>query len=149
MRLDIGAVKNNRIKSNNILKLKNMREELDYIEDLRSMTKSEIHWFIRGNLIKEGKKIRFEMSGYDGSSRGSCTIHNQKVLNTFAYLGIYDHTHFLCLDFYQGSPSIALMYLGGDRLMYGEDLNGYSTTEIIYKIFELTILSNKTKRIRG
>jgi len=126
-----------------------MREELDYIEDLRSMTKSEIHWFIRGNLIKKGKKRRFKMSGYDHSGRGSCTIHNQKVLNTFAYLGIYDHTDFLCLEFYQGSPSIALMYLGSDKLMYSEELNGYSTTEIIYKIFELTILSNKRKRIRN
>ena len=126
-----------------------MREELDYIEDLRSMTKSEIHWFIRGNLIKKGKKKRFQMSGYDIGSRGSCTIHNQKVLNTFAYLGIYDYTDFLCLDFYKGSPSIAYSYWGNDKLMYSEDLNGYSTTEIIYKIFELTILSNKTKRRRN
>ena len=125
-----------------------MREQPDYAENLKSMTKTEIHWFIRGNLVKKGKKLRFRMSGGDDGKRGSCTIHNQKVLNIFAYLGIYDYTHFLFLDFNKGCPSLALRYLDSDGVLLDEDfMHGYSTTEIIYGILKLTVLSdNKTRR---
>ena len=126
----------------------------DYVEDLKSMTTEEIHSFIRNHLNKDGRKIRFNMSGYDGYVdgeilKGSCTIHNQKILNKFAYLGIYDYTKILVLDFYKGCPNLALMYWGSDELFYDEHtMGGYKTTELIHKIFELTILSDKTKRTR-
>tara|TARA_R110000764_G_scaffold72135_1_gene148154 strand:- start:225 stop:623 length:399 start_codon:yes stop_codon:yes gene_type:complete len=131
-----------------------MIEKPDYIQDLKSMTTEEIHAFIRNHLNKDGRKIRFKMSGYDDNVdneilKGSCTIHNQKILNKFAYLGIYDYTNFLVLDFYKGWPTLALMYWCSDELFYDEHtMGGYKTTELIHKIFELTILSDKTKRTR-
>jgi len=139
MRLDIGAVKN-----------KDMIEKKYYVDDLKSMTTEEIHSFIRNHLNKDGEKIRFNMSGYDDYVKGSCTIHNQKVLNKFAYLGIYDYTSFLVLDFYKGCPILALMYWCSDELFYDEHtMGGYKTTELIHKIFELTIFTDKRKRRRG
>ena len=126
-----------------------MREQPDYVENLKSMTVTEIHWFIRGNLVKDGKKLRFSMSGGDGGDSGSCTIHNQKVLNIFAYLGIYDYTHFLFLDFHKGCPSLALRYLDSDGVVIDRDfMHGHSTTEIIYEILKLTVLSNRKTRRR-
>jgi hypothetical protein len=131
-----------------------MREKEDYVKFLKTMTKNEILWFIRGNLIKDGEKLRFNMSGGDGTGdgiiKGSCTVHNQKVLNTFAYLGIYDYTHSLFLDFHKGGSSIFLKYWGKEDVIDEDDFtNGYSTSEIIFKIFELTIFSNRTTRRRN
>jgi len=132
-----------------------MIQKKDYAESLKSMTTEEIHSFIRNHLNKDGRKMRFNMSGYDSYVdneilKGSCTIHNQKILNKFAYLGIYDYTNFLVLDFYKGWPKLALMYCYSDELFYDEHtLGGSKTTELIHKIFELTILSGKSKRRRN
>ena len=127
-----------------------MIQKQDYIEDLKSMTKNEILWFIRASLIKDGEKLSFNMSGYDNNKKGSCTVHNQNILNTFSYLGIYDYTKFLFLDFYKGGSAIYLMYWESDDFIFDDDFfNGYSTSEIIYEIFKLTIFSNKAKRRRG
>ena len=83
------------------------------------------------------------------SKMGSCTVHNQKVLNVFAYLGLYDYTDFLFLDFYKGGSRLYFKYWNDDELYINEDFtNGHSTSEIIYEIFTLTILSNKTTRRR-
>jgi hypothetical protein len=131
-----------------------MRETEDYVKVLKTMTKNEILWFIRGNLIIDGEKLRFNMSGGDGTGdgiiKGSCTVHNQKVLNTFAYLGIYDYTQSLFLDFYKGGSSILLKYWEKEDVIFNEEFgNGNSTSEIIFKIFELTIFSNRIKRRRN
>jgi len=124
-----------------------MREEPNYAEYIKTMSEEEIYSFIRGSLIKKGKKLRFIMSGYD-SKKVNCTVHNQKVLNTFAYLGIYDYTEFLFLDFYKGGSTLALKYWRDEFIFDEEFGNGNSTSQIIFKIFELTILSERAQRRR-
>ena len=136
--------------------MKTQKEQSEYIETLKTMEESEIREFIRERLTKDGERLRFEMSGYDNSDipnslykKGSCTLHNQKILNVFAYLGLYDYTSFLFLDFYKGGSRLYLQYWGDDELFIDDDFtNGDTTTEIIYEIFKLTILSNRETRRR-
>ena len=123
---------------------------------------------------------RFNMSGYDGDEtnvgqkygspyykRGGCVIHNQDVLNTFASFGIYEHTEYLYLDFYKGGVNIHFKYwnedLGKQELLENgnydlrtnvgrvyDGLSGWTTSEIILKVLELTIYSGKpTRRTNG
>lgn len=87
------------------------------------------------------------MSGYE-SETGECMINNLSIVNEFADLGIYDYTSYLFLDFYKGSPTLYLKYFTEAENLKIDDLDGYGTTEIIYRIFELTIFSNKPKRRR-
>lgn len=108
--------------------------------------------FIREVLQKEGSKdgkdhYRFEMSGYE-SETGKCTLHNQMVLNKFAYLGLYDYTTYLFLDFYKGTPTLYMQYFYDPNNTICLDLSGYGTTEIIYKILKLTVYSGKSSRRR-
>ena len=136
--------------------MKTQKEQSEYVETLKTMEESEIREFIRERLTKDGERLRFEMSGYDNSDipnslykKGSCTLHNQKILNVFAYLGLYDYTSFLFLDFYKGGSRLYLQYWGDDELFIDDDFtNGDTTTEIIYEIFKLTILSNRETRRR-
>tara|TARA_R110000851_G_scaffold129492_1_gene262179 strand:- start:117 stop:527 length:411 start_codon:yes stop_codon:yes gene_type:complete len=132
------------------------KEQPDHVEALKSMEESEIKQFIRERLTKDGEKLRFEMSGYDNYAipnslykKGRCTLHNQKILNVFAYLGLYDYTSFLFLDFYKGGSRLYLQYWRDDELFIDDDFTiGATTTEIIYEIFKLTILSDKMTRRR-
>lgn len=79
---------------------------------------------------------------------GWCTLFNTAILNEFANLGIYDYTSYLFLDFDKGTPTVYLKYYDeNENLEY--DLNGYTTTEIIFTIFELTIFSGRSKRPRS
>ena len=127
------------------------------------MTKEDVFKFIRQRLafsdelkrqlkhVSEdefGKEHRrFEMSGCENTT-GWCTVFNTAILNEFASLGIYDYTSYLFLDFDKGTPTVYLKYFSeNENLEY--DLNGYSTTEIIFTIFELTIFSGKPKRDRN
>ena len=127
------------------------------------MTKEEVLNFIRKRLsfgpeIKRQLKHvdeddfskehrRFEMSGYEQTT-GWCTLFNTAILNEFANLGIYDYTSYLFLDFDKGTPTVYLKYYDeNENLEY--DLNGYTTTEIIFTIFELTIFSGRPKRPRS
>ena len=121
------------------------------ITDLKQMTKEEVFNFIRqrlsfskelqeqfrhvnkDDLAKEHR--RFEMSGNE-SKTGQCTIFNTAILNEFADLGIYDYTSYLFLDFSEN-----------ENLEYS--FTGYTTTEIIFAILELTIFSGKPKRNRS
>lgn len=94
---------------------------------------------------------RFNMSGYDDYSggngaRGNCVVHNMDVLNTFASHGIYEHTEYLYLDFYKGSPRLFYKYWNEELGEQVEGLDGFTTSEIILKILELTIYSGKPKR---
>ena len=124
-------------------------------EELKKMTQDQVLDFIREklgftgtNYDIEGRKIhkRFEMSGYE-SCTGQCTIHNLSILNEFAYLGIYDYTEYLTLDFYKGNATLYLKYFNQDKnIEY--DLSGYTTSEIIHEIFKLTIFSGFVKRRR-
>lgn len=122
------------------------------ISVLKEMTKNEVLDFIRLVLIKEGATsledhYRFEMSGYE-SKTGECTLHNQLVLNKFAFLGIYDYTTFLFLDFYKGTPTLYFEYFHDTLNTQRIDYSGDSTSEIIYDILLLTVLSDKPTRRR-
>lgn len=132
-------------------------------EELKKMPKEKVFDFIRERLRFDTEVIaslrnidpeqlknqhkRFEMSGYE-SQTGKCTLWNLSILNEFADLGIYDFTSYLFLDFYKGTPMIYLKYFNENENLEIDDLSGYGTTEIIYKIFQLTIFSDKGKRRR-
>ena len=129
------------------LKAKPKEEVFDFIRDRLSLknVSNHLRHIDKDDFKKEHR--RFEMSGYE-SETGECTVSNMAVLNEFADLGIYDYTSYLFLDFYKGSPTIYLKYFGKNEKIEIEDLGGYSTTELIYKIFELTIFSGKSQRRR-
>lgn len=132
-------------------------------EELKKMPKEEVLDFIRERLRFDEEFIasirsidseqlknqhkRFEMSGYE-SQTGKCTIWNLAIINEFADLGIYDFTSYLFLDFYKGTPTIYLKYFRENENLEIDDISGYGTAEIIYKIFQLTIFSDKGKRRR-
>ena len=125
------------------------KQQSAYVEVIKTMNKAETIRFIRGSLTKDGKKLKFEMSGYDDPFGVPCTVHNQKILNVFAYLGLYDYTNFLFLDFYKGGSRLYFKYWRDDELFIDSDFtNGATTTQIIYEIFKLTILSNRLTRRR-
>lgn len=151
-----------------------MMEGNTTVEKLREQTKEEVMDFIRKRLAfdnalfhqlkayrlndfeRNEEHKRFEFSGYDDKT-GSCTIHNQNILNEFADLGIYDYTHYLFLDFYKGHAVLYMRYFHRDKdIVYIEDeylefneLGGWGTTELIYLIFEKTIFSGKRTRRRN
>ncbi len=133
------------------------------IEELKVAPKEDVLNYIRhklafsSELLIDARHIdkdalskehrRFDMSGYE-SKTGECTIKNLSIINTFAELGIYDYTEYLFVDFYKGHGTLYYK----DFFEYGNkeiDLGGLGTTEIIYKIFLATILSNKSKRRRS
>lgn len=129
--------------------------------ELKRLERGKIHNFIRERLsfgIPESQlrhvdseafkneHKRFEMSGYDFEKVGSCTVWNTGILNLFADLGIYDFTHYLFVDFYKGTGTIYLKYWNGEH--HEEDCSSLTTTEIIHKVFELTIFSNGQTRRR-
>jgi hypothetical protein len=66
----------------------------------------------------------------------------------FAYLGIYDYTEYLFLDFHKGHCKLYLKYWNGTGNLELIDSGGYGTTEIIYEVFLNTIFSDRPKRRR-
>lgn len=129
-------------------------------EQLKTKSKEQVHAFIKEKLAFKGvsehlrycneeikaEHRRFEMSGYE-KERGHCTLNTQAILNEFAYLGIYDYTEYLFLDFHKGCGTLYLKYWGGDENLE-IDYSGYGTTEIIYRILGLTIFSGRATRRR-
>lgn len=130
--------------------------------ELKDLSKADILGFIRERLswndVVGGLKYidsetfkkehrRFEMSGYE-SKPGECTVSNNNILNLFADLGIYDYTSYLFLDFYKGAPTLYLKYFQEDHNLEFE-FTGDGTVDIIYKVFEKTILSGKRERRRS
>jgi hypothetical protein len=136
---------------------------LDEKDNLVNMKKDDVLKFIRKRLqfndrmylrhtlrdhdMKKEHK-RFDMSGYDDNVCGDCTLHNLSILNEFADLGIYDYTDYLFLDFYKGSGTLYMQYFKDEKTPLEFDLCGYTTSEIIYFIFQKTIFSGKFKRRR-
>ena len=128
------------------------------IEELKIKSKDEIMDFIRNRLSFENGILssirhsetdsiihkRFDMSGYELKT-GQCTVWNTNILNEFADLGIYNYTSYLFLDFYKGTPTLYLKYFYEDDNLEFDELGGLTTTEIIYKVFELTILTEAKK----
>lgn len=125
-------------------------------------TKEEVMAFIRQRLSFRGvssqlrhvdstefmktEHRRFNMSGYN-DYMGECTILNSAILNEFADLSIYDYTNYLFLDFYKGIGTLHYQYFNTAENLKLE-LSGNSTTEIIYRIFQVTIFSGKPLRRR-
>lgn len=130
-----------------------------FIDALKTMSDEAIKDFIRLELSRDGERLRFEMSGYDDHDtlkdptthrlKGTCVMHNQKVLNTFAYLGIYDYTDYLYVDFYKGGGRLGYRLWGGRHEHKEVELAGDGTIEIILAVFKLTVLSNRDTRRRG
>jgi len=95
-----------------------------------------------------GPGIKFDMSGYDNSP-GQCTLLNQEILNRFACLGIYDYTDYLFLDFYKGTPRLYMKYWDNEEIIELEqEMNGWTTSEIISQIYLLTVGSGRRTRRR-
>ncbi len=129
---------------------------------LNKQSKEDIYDFIRqklafdDNMLKQFKHIdsdkikkehrRFEMSGYE-SKKGESTLSNLSIVNEFAYLGIYNSTSYLFLDFYKGTPTLYLKYFHSEENIE-LDLSGLGTVDIIYEIFEMTIFSDNGVRRR-
>tara|TARA_B110000238_G_C15965272_1_gene369256 strand:+ start:238 stop:633 length:396 start_codon:yes stop_codon:yes gene_type:complete len=105
--------------------------------DLTTMNEMEIRIFIRGVLMHKGKRLRFDMSGYDRKEIGDCQIHNQKILNKFAFLGLYQIFEFIGISFYQGN---CFLTLKGDypNRYYNLDSQAQTTTDIIGDVLMLT-----------
>lgn len=138
------------------------------METIKSkLSKLEIREVLNGD--------RFNMSGYDdfegesgktgSGKRGGCVVYNTELLNRFAEFGIYEHTEYLYLDFYKGSPTLYFKYWNEDlgrnciiddsekwKTIYGtmgrldDNMPGWTTTQIIERILELTVYSGKVKR---
>lgn len=128
------------------------------VNELREMSKPEVLSYIRG-ILDAGRRVRFEMSGYNYENSESgfnlekdvcVSVYNQRIIDRFAFLGIYDYFVFLHIDFYKGIGELYFR-LWGDSHNIGscdeDDFGGWSTADIICYIFELSILSNnKTRR---
>ena len=64
-------------------------------------------------------------------------------------LALHPDRDILFLDFYKGGSSLYFKYWRDDELFIDSDFtNGATTTQIIYEIFKLTILSNRLTRRR-
>ena len=126
-------------------------------EELKKMPMSEVKNFIRQTLSFKNvyphlsddirhmnaeqiakEHLRFEMSGLDIDS----VSRNMNILNRFEYLGIYDCVDCLFLNFRKGTPRVTIQYRYDDECHWYE-FPGFTTTEIIYEIFKLTIFSKK------
>lgn len=120
------------------------------------MKKEEKLKLITMQLIKEklttnDEVLRFKITENHYENH---IVHNMNVLNKFAYLGIYNYTKYLFLDFYEGYAKVYFQYFFEDKpkeikfdcFSYNEEIT--NTDEIIYKIFELTILSDKQSKIK-
>lgn len=69
-----------------------IRQRLNFNKNITSSIR-----YLESDQVEKQHK-RFDMSGYE-SKTGECTLWNTSLLNEFAYLGIYDYTSYLFLDF--------------------------------------------------
>jgi hypothetical protein len=91
---------------------------------------------------------RFDMSGYDNEIDGNiinATVAVQRILSKFIWLGIYDYTEYLALDFYKGGVYLYYSYDGRKHII-DEECDGYTTSEIIYHILCLTVFTNRRSK---
>lgn len=128
---------------------RNWKLEKLTVEELKTASEEDQLDFIRLKLAYDpntfGLKVhrKFEMSGYGEN----CTSFNSAILNVFEYLGIYNFTKYLFLDFYKGTPTLYFKRWE-DEEAFEINLDGYSTTEIILEIFKHTIFSEQKQRRR-
>lgn len=118
-------------------------QEISLNKEFDKLTEMVMMDEIREKLTVNGKRLRFNMSGYDdcGSDDhrdwyGECKRHNNMILNLFADEGIYDATTFIALDFYKGSGTFYYQ-IWGDNETIEVDFSTYTTAQIIYEIIKI------------
>jgi len=97
------------------------------------LTEKEQFSFIRGVLHQDGKRLRFDMTGFDDEEMGYiCKDYNDSILNRFSFLGLNDQVY-LNLYFYKGHPIVEVETIdfGFVEIL---DLGGLTTAEIIHAI---------------
>ena len=133
------------------LRKKSPQEVCEFIHDRLAFSEmfiSQLRSYRSGGMDRHIEHRRFEMSGYDSDIPGSCTMFNTAILNEFADLGIYDYTTYLFLDFYKGVGTLYFQYFFEENENHKINMCGYGTVDIIYTVFEKTILSGKKERRR-
>lgn len=127
---------------------------------LKSAPKKNVFDFIRANLAfnsnvydsmrgisdreKKDHHYRFDMS-YNSPI-------NNKILQIFEPLGIYNTRGSFVLSFWKGGPALAFFdnpawdYEVPPDLSFTECLSGYGTVDIIYIIFQNTIFEHGTNK---
>lgn len=117
-------------------------------EDLENKTKEEILDLIRFELALGGAKderLRFGMTGFDEETVGDCVVSNLNIVNRFADLGIYVDVEYLFLKFYKGTGRLYYRYTRGTE-NHEEELSGYTTSEIIFRILKATIFTSRDEQ---
>lgn len=109
------------------------------------LTKEERLNFIRGRLISNGKRLRFNMSGGNPHNvNGECAYENNSILLRFSDL-IFDKVGYVAFTTYKGNCCFVIHKWDGGQCTdgYGAsepihvyDLGGYSTSEVIALIIE-------------
>lgn len=91
------------------------------------------------NHFREGRDfhIRFDMSGFDYDGKLGATEVNTNILLLFAKHGIFNGFQFLVLKFWKGTPTIYYAKKNYDSIYHEEDLDGYTTCDIIERIYQL------------
>jgi hypothetical protein len=91
------------------------------------------------NHIRENQifHVRFDMSGFDNEGKLGATEINTNIILLFAKHGIYQNFEFLVLKFWKGSPTIYYSYKNNDTTYIEEGLQGFTTCEIIERIYQL------------
>lgn len=142
-----------------------MRKELRNIDKLilalRSSSKENVMNFIRANLafdsdvytsirrIGYGEEVYKEHYRFDMSHNAPI---NNKILSIFEPLGTQNTQGPFILSFWKGYPSLAFFneysfsYDRPPTLRFTKCLSGYGTVEIIYFIFQNTILETGFNR---
>ncbi len=122
-----------------ILKEMSKDDVLDFIRQRRTITKED------GSI----EKLSFDFDARD--TKG--TIDNMNILNLFADLGIYDYTNYLFLNSRKGNFMLYMLYWADEAVFHHEnghlifdEYGGWTTSEIIYDVFEKTIFSDKPNK---
>lgn len=108
--------------------LRLIREQLAFPNEILG----QLRYIDKETFKKEHR--RFEMGGYEEN-----VLSNMAMVNEFAELGIYNHVNYLSLRFYKGQPIIYYQLTDRDANEKVE-LDGYTTSEIIYEILKITVL---------
>mgnify|MGYP003655610000 CR=1 FL=1 len=123
-----------------------INNDKEYLQSLyKSGNKEAIEYFIRCELSGIGALL-FDEDDMRMGGRfcfgGNSIMENQSILNIFEKLGIYGNDiAFLSIGFYKG---LGVIYMGDSDIpcnITNHCIGGLSTTQIIYKVFELTIFA--------
>lgn len=97
-------------------------------------------------VIRQKSRLRFDMEVLF-KEVSECVEKNQFIIDLFKNLGIYNYTSKFSLKFHKGCPFINYVYYNEFLEHENDVLGGYTTSELIYEIFKLTIFSGRLPRI--